>query len=121
MRRIFCLTLLVVASVAVPMASDDDRDPADPRVHEVLGVVTKVSASSITVRTRDVDRELILDKSTIVVGRNRSETHGQHWRYRLRRLGDYVQVGDQAFVRYGDDRSALRVTIASENPQTTNP
>lgn len=121
MRRIFCLTLLIVASMAVPKASDHYRDPADPHVHELLGVVTKVSASSITVRTRDVDRELILDRSTIVVGRNRSETHTYHWRFRLRRLGDYVQVGDQAFVRYRDDRSALRVTIASENPQTTNP
>jgi hypothetical protein len=113
--------LLIVASMAVPMASDQYRDPADPRVHEALGVVTKVSASSITVRTKDVDRELILDRSTIVVGRNRSGKHRHDWRFRPGRLGEYVQVGDQAFVTYRDDRSALRVTIASENRQTTNP
>ena len=121
MRRIFCLTLLVVAWMAVPMASDQYRDPPDPRVHEILGLVTKVSGSSITVRTRDVERELILDESTIVVGRNRSGKHRYDWRFRPRRLGEYVQVGDQAFIRYRDDRSALRVTIASENGQTTNP
>jgi hypothetical protein len=37
------------------------------------------------------------------------------------RLGEYVQVGDQALVTYRDDRTALRITIASENPLTTNP
>ena len=121
MRRIFCLTLLIVASTAVPRASDQSSDPPDPRIHEALGVVTKVSASSITVRTRDVERELILDSSTIVVGRNRSGRDRYDWRFRPRRLGEYVQVGDHAFVRYRDDRSALRVTIASENPQTTSP
>lgn len=121
MRRIFCLTLLIVASTAVPRASAQSSDPPDPRVHEALGVVTKVSASSITVRTRDVERELILDRSTIVVGQNRSGTHRYDWRFRPGRLGEYVQVGDQALVTYRDDRSLLRVTIASENRQTTNP
>src|SRR5262245_51580580 len=116
MRRVFFLTLLVIASMAVPIASAQNRDPADPRVHEVLGVVTKVSASSITVRSKDVEREVILDKSTVVVGRI-----GSDWRFRLGRLGEYVQVGDQALVTYRDDRSALRVTIASENRVTTNP
>jgi hypothetical protein len=120
MRRILSLTLLVVAAVAVLNASAQVNDPTDPRVHEVLGVVTKVSASSITVRTRDAERELIFDKSTLVVGRNRSRLRND-WRFRQRRLGEYVQVGDQALVTYLDDRTALKVTIASENRLTTNP
>jgi len=120
MRRVFFLTLLVVASMVVPIAAAQYRDPSDPRVHEVLGVVTKVSASSITVRTRDVEREVILDTSTRVVGRNRVRLRND-WRFRPGRLGEYVQVGDQALVMYRDDRTALSVTIASENRVTTNP
>ena len=120
MRRAFFLTFLVMTSMAAPIASAQYRDSPDPRVHEVLGVVTKVSASSITVRTKDVERELILDRSTRIVGRNRVRLR-HDWRFRPDRLGEYVQVGDQALVRYRDDRSALRVTIASENPVTTNP
>jgi hypothetical protein len=120
MRRISSLTLLVVAAVAVLNISAQVNDPTGPRVHEVLGVVTKVSASSITVRARDAERELILDRSTRVVGRNRSRLRND-WRVRPRRLGEYVQVGDQALVTYRDDRTALRITIASENRLTTNP
>jgi len=118
MRRVFVLTLLFIASLAVPIASAQYRDPADPRVHEVLGVVTKVSASSITVRAKDIERELILDRSTRVVGRNRVRLD---WGFRPGRLAEYVQVGDQALVAYRDDRSALSITIASENRLTTNP
>jgi len=120
MRLILSVTLLVIASMAIPIASDQNRDPADPRVHELLGVVTKVSASSITVRARDVERELILDKSTLVVGRNRSRPENE-WGFRARPLGEYVQVGDQALVSFRDDRTALRITVASENRTTTNP
>ena len=120
MRLILSVTLLVIASMAIPIASDQNRDPADPRVHELLGVVTKVSASSITVRTKEVERELILDKSTHVVGRNRIKFRND-WRFRPGRLGEYVQVGDQTLVTYRDDRTALSVTIASENRLTTNP
>src|SRR6476659_2151270 len=120
MRRIFSLTLLVVAAVAVLNTSAQKNDSTDPRVREVLGVVTKVSASSITVRARDVERELILDKSTRVVGRNRSKPENE-WGFRARPLGEYVQVGDQALVSFRDDRTALRITIASENRVTTNP
>jgi|KBSSwiStaDraftv2_1062776.scaffolds.fasta_scaffold220673_2 hypothetical protein len=120
MRLILSVTLLVIASMAIPIASDQNRDPADPRVHELLGVVTKVSASSITVRTKEVERELILDKSTRVVGRNRIKFRND-WRFRPGRLGEYVQVGDQTLVTYRDDRTALSVTIASENRLTTNP
>ena len=120
--RVVFLTLLAIASIAVPIASAQyrDRDSGDPRVHEVLGVVTKVSASSITVRSRNAERELILEKSTLVVGRNRSSLRND-WRFRPRRLEEYVQVGDQALVTYRDDRTALRVTVASENRLTTNP
>jgi hypothetical protein len=120
MRLVSAVMLLVIVSMAIPKASAQNRDPADPRVHEVLGVVTKVSASSITVRTKEVDRELILDKSTRVVGRNRIKLRND-WRFRPGRLGEYVQVGDQALVTYRDDRTALSVTIASENRLTTNP
>jgi hypothetical protein len=120
MRRIFFLTWLVVASIAVPMASAQNPDRTDPRVHETLGVVTRVAASSITLRTKDIERELILDKSTRVVGRNRSRLRTD-WRFRPGRLGEYVQVGDQALVTYRDDRTALSVTIASENRLTANP
>lgn len=120
MRRVLCLTLLVAASLGVSMASAQNRDLADPRVHEILGVVTKVSASSITVRAKDIDRELILDKSTRVVGRNRNQRRSD-WRFRPGRLGEYVQVGDQALVMYRDDRTALRVTVASENRLAANP
>ena len=120
MRRVFFLTLLVIAQMAVPRASAQYRDPADPRVHEILGVVTKVSDSSITVRTKDVERELILDTSTRLDGRNRVRFRND-WRFRPGRLGEYVQVGDHALVMYRDDRTALRVTIASENRLPTNP
>jgi hypothetical protein len=120
MRRILSLTLLVVGAVAVLNSSAQVNDSTDRRVHEVLGVVTKVSASSITVRTRDAERELILDKSTRVVGRNRSRLRSD-WRFRPGRLGEYVQVGDQALVTFRDDRTALRIAIASENRLTTNP
>jgi hypothetical protein len=120
MRLVWPVTLLVITSMAIPMASAQNRDSADPRVHEVLGVVTKVSASSITLRTKEVERELILDTSTRVVGRNRIKSRND-WRFRPGRLGEYVQVGDQALVTYRDDRTALSVTIASENRITTNP
>ena len=120
MRRVFFLTLLVIASIAVPIASAQNPDRTDPRVHETLGTVTKVSASSITLRTNDIERELILDKSTRLVGRNRSRLRTD-WRFRPGRLAEYVQVGDQALVTYRDDRTALSVTIASENRITTNP
>lgn len=118
MRRILSLTLVVVAAAALNISAQV-TDPTD-RVHEVLGVVTKVSASSITVRARDVERELILDKSTLVVGRNRSRPENE-WGFRARPLGEYVQVGDQALVSFRDDRTALRITVASENRATTNP
>ena len=120
MPRILSLMLLVVATVAVVNTSAQMNDRTDPRIHEVLGVVTKVSASSITVRWRDAERELILDRSTRVVGRNRT-TLRSDWHVRPSRLGEYVQVGDQALVTYRDDRTALTITIASENRPTTNP
>ena len=117
MRRILSLTLLV-AALAVVNTSAQVNDPTNPRVHEVLGVVTKVSASSITVRARDAERELILDRPTLVIGRNRSRLENE-WGFRRRPHGEYVQVGDQALVTYRDDRTALRITIATENRLTT--
>jgi hypothetical protein len=89
-------------------------DPADPKVHAVIGVVTQVSDTSFKLRADNGERELQIAKSTSVSvkGRKRSPTNDLVGR--STRLSDFVKVGDEALVSYRDDDgplTALRIII----------
>ena len=125
MRRVLSLTALVLVGTGLSGASAQVTAPADPRVHQVVGVVTQVSASSISLRADNGERELKIDKSTSVSSARGRGTLTNDLVYRETknqpRLADYVKVGDEALVTYRDDNgvlTALKITDPAPGKKT---
>jgi hypothetical protein len=98
-------------------------DPANPRVHQVIGVITQVSAASLRLRADNGERELKIDKSTSVSSPRRTRTNDLVYREPKNqpRLTDFVKVGDEALVTYSDDAgvlNALKVTAPPPGKRT---
>jgi hypothetical protein len=60
------LMVLVLVGFGLSDASAQVTDPANPRVHAVIGVITQASASSFRLRADIGERVLKVDKSTSV-------------------------------------------------------
>jgi hypothetical protein len=109
MRRVLSLTAFALVGIGLSNTSAQVTAPADPRVHHVIGVVTQVSASSISLRADNGERELKIDKSTSVSVTQ--PTHKGDLVYRTPKhqptLADFVKVGAEALVTYRDEGDVL--------------
>jgi hypothetical protein len=118
MRRILSLTLLVFVGIGSSIASAQVKEPTDPRIHGVIGVITKVSRTSITLRADNGERELKIDQSTRVGSPKRTLTNDLV--LRTPRIAQFVKVGDEAQVSYRDDNGVLTAVAIRVSPTKTN-
>jgi len=115
------LMALVLVGFGLSSVSAQVTDPANPRVHAVIGVITQASASSFRLRADNGERVLKVDKSTSVSRRRPSGTNRSLQNdgvAREHKFTDFVKVGDEALVTYRDDDgvlTALMVRIASRS------
>jgi hypothetical protein len=119
MRRVLSVTLLILIGIGLSVASAQVTDPANSRIHSVIGIVTQVSASSISLRADNGERELKIDKSTSVSSpRKGTLTNDLVYRERKNqpRLADFVKVGDEALVTYRDDDGVLTALKITDPP-----
>ena len=121
MRRILSLTLLVFVGIGSSIASAQVKEPTtDPRIHGVIGVITKVSRTSITLRADNGERELKIDQSTRVVNRKRSLTNDLVLRMPAPGITQFVKIGDEAQVSYRDNDGVLTAVAIRVSPTKTN-
>jgi hypothetical protein len=120
MRRILSLTLLVFVGIGSSIASAQVKEPTDPRIHGVIGVITMVSRTSITLRADNGERELKIDQSTRVVNPKRSLTNDLVLRMPAPGITQYVKVGDEAQVSYRDNDGVLTAVAIRVSPTKTN-
>jgi hypothetical protein len=115
------LTLLGLIGIGLPGVSAQVTDPANPRVHAVIGIITQASASSFRLRADNGERVLKVDKSTSVSRRRPSGTHQSLQNdgvAREHKFTDFVKVGDEALVTYRDDDGVLTALMIRIAPNT---
>ncbi len=118
MRRILSLTLLAFVGIGSSIASAQVKEPTDPRIHGVIGVITKVSKTSITLRADNGERELKIDQSTKIANPNRRQTNDLV--LRVPTIATFVKVGDEAQVSYRDNNGELTAVAIRVSPIKTH-
>ena len=82
--------------------------------------MTRVSTSSIWLRARDAEREIRIDRSTIVSARSGTLSHDLVLRNpgRPRTLNDFIKVGDEAQVSYRESDGVMTAVRVKVRPET---
>ena len=116
MRQIMSLVLLLVVGIEISIASAQGSDPTEARIHSVMGVITKVSRSSFTLRAGNAERQLSVDRTTRVLGIGTMVNDGV---LRTPRPLPF-KPGDQVLVTYRDDDGVLRALEVRIAPRKSN-
>jgi len=106
MARLMYLTLGVVVAIAISPASAQTNGKASSRFRLLTGVVTAVSASSLTVGLGRNEIRFHVDSSTRLLASGK-KTGPRDLVYREHRLTDLVKVGDHVTVTYRQAGSAM--------------
>jgi hypothetical protein len=112
------LMVIVLVGFGLSGVSAQVTDPANPRIHAVIGVITEASVSSVRLRADNGERVLKVDQSTTVSRRGTQRSLQNDGVARRRKFIDFVKVGDEALITYRDDDgvlTALMIRIASKS------
>jgi hypothetical protein len=108
------LTLAVVVATALSAAAAQTTGKAGSRFRVLTGIVTAVSASSLTIGRGENRLVFDLDSSTRFIGKGNATTRDLLLR-RERRITDFVKAGDRVRVTYREfagGMTAVEVRVA---------
>lgn len=97
------LALAMCATIAVAESAPKKEKPAAPAVPTIKGEVTKVDASSITVKNKEAEKTFTIDANTKIKAGSEDKTAAD------------IKVGDKVTVKYDGDK-AVGIMIAAPKP-----
>lgn len=97
------------ASIRVlpPTASLEPPPPPGPRPQTATGIVTAVTGTSLTIKTKDGEQTFVIDAKTNVVGKGlgtKSDAAKEAGKKTV--LSDFVGAGDEVLVRFTEREGA---------------
>jgi len=107
MMRLMTLTLALAAAIDVSSVSAQNGSRAGSNLPSMTGVVTAVSASSVTLQIGDNAMVFTVDTSTRVSAKGAAQKKNDLVYRGPKKLGDYVKVGDRAAVTFRQSQDAL--------------
>lgn len=116
--RLTCLTLAVVVATAVSTDAAQTTGKPESRFRLLTGVVTAVSASSLTVGRGENRMVFDLDPSTRFIGKGRNaKPRDLLLRFPPRKVTDFVRAGDRVRVTYREFAGAPLAVEVRVAPQ----
>ena len=120
MKQLAAVALGVLLLAAPVAAQDKPAKPAADKTLTVSGVVSAVTAESLTVKVKDADWTFVVDKSTHVSATGASrKTAALKSDKKPAQITEYLKVGDSVNVRYhekGTTRHAAGVVVRGSLP-----
>ena len=122
MRRLFltCVAGLLVMAPVSALAQAGTAKPDPKKVHSAAGVVSAVTASSITVKGKTAEWTFVVDNDTKVTGigasRKTAELKGEK---KPAVITEFMKAGDTVAVKYhdlGDMKHAAEVRVTLIKP-----
>ena len=119
MKRALML-VLAMAVLAAPVFAQDKKaaaGKAEDKTATAAGTVSKVTATSLTVKVKDAEWTFAVDKSTTVTAKGAStKTAANKADSKPNAITEFVHVGDMVSVKYHDGatKHASAVTVTAK-------
>ena len=114
---VVAMALVVAPAVTFANGTADPQKPPTAKAMTVVGSVTAVATDSLTVKGKEGEVKLAIDKDTVVTAKGAS-----HKSLELKaegkstKLTDFVKVGDAVTVSYKDGATKLATNIRVTTP-----